>query len=150
MFNVSLMIDNVQWYIRLNNNIVVHVSKYTHTHTHEICTICFRNLQGRIDIYFLLEYLSELKWKNGRLIPTIPYRILWMSHKKWTNGQKHIGPLWRYPKESAGNGSTIESPVWAPAYAPLRPCAHRAHHLCCGCKRLYLTYQGCKRVTMMI
>jgi len=61
MFNVSLMIDNVQWYIRLNNNIVVHVSKYTHTHTHEICTICFRNLQGRIEIYFLLEYLSELK-----------------------------------------------------------------------------------------
>jgi len=44
-----------------------------------------------------------------------------MSHKKWTNGQKHIGPLWRYPNESAGNGSTIKSPEWAPAYAPLRP-----------------------------
>ena len=28
---ITTMIDNVQWYIRLHNNIAVHVSKYTHT-----------------------------------------------------------------------------------------------------------------------
>ena len=58
MFNVSLMIDNVQWYIRLHNNIAVHVSKYTHT---RFVQSALENLQGSIDTYFSLKYLSELK-----------------------------------------------------------------------------------------